>query len=199
MVMLLFVLFFFFFKQKTAYEIGWCDWSSDVCSSDLCRRAPGRSRRAGDAAALDDAPAGPTAECCRILAGARRQAEGGAQLHGDDLRRARRARRGRSARARQADRPGPGRDDVSATRIEIRRQVAIAGRVTVAPSGDAASGALVAITSAPAAFEERLGWRAALHGGSLEGVAERPDQVRAAPDGYFHFLDLLPGTYGLTA
>src|SRR5881394_4209936 len=29
------ILFFFFFKQKTAYEIGWCDWSSDVCSSDL--------------------------------------------------------------------------------------------------------------------------------------------------------------------
>src|SRR5881394_4182198 len=26
---------FFVFKQKTAYEIGWCDWSSDVCSSDL--------------------------------------------------------------------------------------------------------------------------------------------------------------------
>src|SRR5881394_1111692 len=30
-----FVFFFFFFKQKTAYEIGWCDWRSDVCSSDL--------------------------------------------------------------------------------------------------------------------------------------------------------------------
>ena len=28
-------LFFFFFKQKTAYEIVDCDWSSDVCSSDL--------------------------------------------------------------------------------------------------------------------------------------------------------------------
>ena len=27
---------FFFFKQKTAYEIKECDWSSDVCSSDLC-------------------------------------------------------------------------------------------------------------------------------------------------------------------
>ena len=27
--------FFFFFKQKTAYEIGTGDWSSDVCSSDL--------------------------------------------------------------------------------------------------------------------------------------------------------------------
>ena len=28
---------FFFFKQKTAYEIKECDWSSDVCSSDLLR------------------------------------------------------------------------------------------------------------------------------------------------------------------
>ena len=28
---------FFFFKQKTAYEIGTGDWSSDVCSSDLPR------------------------------------------------------------------------------------------------------------------------------------------------------------------
>ena len=27
--------YFFFFKQKTAYEIKECDWSSDVCSSDL--------------------------------------------------------------------------------------------------------------------------------------------------------------------
>ena len=27
----------FFFKQKTAYEIYQCDWSSDVCSSDLRR------------------------------------------------------------------------------------------------------------------------------------------------------------------
>src|SRR5260363_245053 len=29
--------FFFFFKQKTAYEMIWC-WSSDVCSSDLRAR-----------------------------------------------------------------------------------------------------------------------------------------------------------------
>ena len=27
--------FFFFFKQETAYELYQCDWSSDVCSSDL--------------------------------------------------------------------------------------------------------------------------------------------------------------------
>src|SRR3546814_8177685 len=29
--------FFFFFKQKTAYEMRIMDWSSDVCSSDLSR------------------------------------------------------------------------------------------------------------------------------------------------------------------
>src|SRR3546814_14630937 len=31
----MFVVFFFFFKQKTAYEMRISDWSSDVCSSDL--------------------------------------------------------------------------------------------------------------------------------------------------------------------
>src|SRR3546814_2085210 len=30
-------MFFFFFKQKTAYEMRISDWSSDVCSSDLGR------------------------------------------------------------------------------------------------------------------------------------------------------------------
>src|SRR3546814_14454489 len=30
-------LLFFFFKQKTAYEMRISDWSSDVCSSDLAR------------------------------------------------------------------------------------------------------------------------------------------------------------------
>src|SRR3546814_10158490 len=30
---------FFFFKQKTAYEMRISDWSSDVCSSDLSARA----------------------------------------------------------------------------------------------------------------------------------------------------------------
>src|SRR3546814_8186623 len=32
---LLFSLYMFFFKQKTAYEMRISDWSSDVCSSDL--------------------------------------------------------------------------------------------------------------------------------------------------------------------
>src|SRR3546814_5828714 len=40
---------FFFFKQKTAYEMRISDWSSDVCSSDLTkgclkRGAPGSDR-----------------------------------------------------------------------------------------------------------------------------------------------------------
>src|SRR3546814_20217187 len=38
------VYFFFFFKQKTAYEMRISDWSSDVCSSDL-RRCPGCATR----------------------------------------------------------------------------------------------------------------------------------------------------------
>src|SRR3546814_2984472 len=37
---------FFFFKQKTAYEMRISDWSSDVCSSDLAEL-----HRAGDAVA----------------------------------------------------------------------------------------------------------------------------------------------------
>src|SRR3546814_5725488 len=47
---------FFFFKQKTAYEMRISDWSSDVCSSDLAwpaganfrwpvRETPGRTRQ----------------------------------------------------------------------------------------------------------------------------------------------------------
>src|SRR3546814_2966523 len=35
MLWLLFIGFFLFFKQKTAYEMRISDWSSDVCSSDL--------------------------------------------------------------------------------------------------------------------------------------------------------------------
>src|SRR3546814_8901137 len=59
-------MFFFFFKQKTAYEMRISDWSSDVCSSDLGRRddlqraprrRPGRQHRLLDRRALR--PPGP--------------------------------------------------------------------------------------------------------------------------------------------
>src|SRR3546814_6633100 len=62
--------FFFFFKQKTAYEMRISDWSSDVCSSDLAdfprgqrtvlrhegrdRRGPNFIRRIGDLLAMQD-------------------------------------------------------------------------------------------------------------------------------------------------
>src|SRR3546814_2841329 len=39
-------VFFFFFKQKTAYEMRISDWSSDVCSSDLADGALFRLVRA---------------------------------------------------------------------------------------------------------------------------------------------------------
>src|SRR3546814_2672921 len=37
LVRIMCLLCFFFFKQKTAYEMRISDWSSDVCSSDLPR------------------------------------------------------------------------------------------------------------------------------------------------------------------
>src|SRR3546814_6816228 len=49
-VMLGSLFLFFFFKQKTAYEMRISDWSSDVCSSDLYLVA---SAQAGSREALD--------------------------------------------------------------------------------------------------------------------------------------------------
>src|SRR3546814_4987308 len=36
---------FFFFEQKTAYEMRMSDWSSDVCSSDLLSRPAEKGRK----------------------------------------------------------------------------------------------------------------------------------------------------------
>src|SRR3546814_8783021 len=43
------VFMFFFFKQKTAYEMRISDWSSDVCSSDLRKASRARSGHAAKA------------------------------------------------------------------------------------------------------------------------------------------------------
>src|SRR5438045_8611982 len=68
------VLIFFFFKQKTAYEIE-TDWSSDVCSSDL----PPRTACFHWARWLHPAPRHccrrenpATGSCCRCLSRRRR-------------------------------------------------------------------------------------------------------------------------------
>src|SRR3546814_8429056 len=67
-------VFFFFFKQKTAYEMRISDWSSDVCSSDLSnvigRLSPGKD--AIDAL-FAGFPAGtvsgaPKVRACQIIA-----------------------------------------------------------------------------------------------------------------------------------
>src|SRR3546814_4545246 len=54
-VLFVYHFFFCFFKQKTAYEVRISDWSSDVCSSDLCwsttrARASSASRARGTSA-----------------------------------------------------------------------------------------------------------------------------------------------------
>src|SRR3546814_2538295 len=61
---------FFFFKQKTAYEMRISDWSSDVCSSDLSRRMKTcrpsrRPRRLNCALSRSRACACPSAMCAR--------------------------------------------------------------------------------------------------------------------------------------
>src|SRR3546814_4446319 len=56
--------FFFFFKQKTAYEMRISDWSSDVCSSDLVTLPSGENWResatyvGGDAVVVVETPLG---------------------------------------------------------------------------------------------------------------------------------------------
>src|SRR3546814_2419283 len=56
--MLMFIMLFFFFKQKTAYEMRISDWSSDVCSSDLARFDPKQTQRP-----LEPCPAAPWCLC----------------------------------------------------------------------------------------------------------------------------------------
>src|SRR3546814_3613245 len=70
---MLFLFYFFFFKQKTAYEMRISDWSSDVCSSDL--RGPIIGLEHFTSGALEGAPAG---FLTRLLAD--RAARGGGHL-----------------------------------------------------------------------------------------------------------------------
>src|SRR3546814_2745491 len=47
LILFLYTLSFFFFKQKTAYEMRISDWSSDVCSSDLPTRKEAKTSQKG--------------------------------------------------------------------------------------------------------------------------------------------------------
>src|SRR3546814_10466326 len=59
---------FFFFKQKTAYEMRISDWSSDVCSSDLIGDAVNTAARLERLAKTLD-QAGGTGACGKIIVG----------------------------------------------------------------------------------------------------------------------------------
>src|SRR3546814_3586051 len=57
-----FVCLFFFFKQKTAYEMRISDWSSDVCSSDL----PQPASSGGRLRTRKTAPSSSKARHCQV-------------------------------------------------------------------------------------------------------------------------------------
>src|SRR3546814_18462695 len=61
-------MLFFFFKQKTGYEMRISDWSSDVCYSDLCGVRP----------------AGGEARHVRLCGRSPAACPSGAQINGDD-------------------------------------------------------------------------------------------------------------------
>src|SRR3546814_1075761 len=64
------LVFVFFFKQKTAYEMRISDWSSDVCSSDLLGEAWNGARPAAFGAAEGWRTKGDTVERLELLAAA---------------------------------------------------------------------------------------------------------------------------------
>src|SRR3546814_2686671 len=65
-------MYFFFFKQKTAYEMRISDWSSDVCSSDLRHQLGRGSHRAHHLVELILAVAVPERELRQVAPGERR-------------------------------------------------------------------------------------------------------------------------------
>src|SRR3546814_17701399 len=128
---------FFFFKQKTAYELRISDWSSDVCSSDLrIRRSPQRRARdpggeaAGIAAGTPRDGGGLSARATRTLRP--RLPRPAVRPRGERPHRGARAARGAPCSRRGRDR-GAG---ASPPRARV-----VGGRSRApAPSGTAASG-----------------------------------------------------------
>src|SRR3546814_7811258 len=116
---------FFFFKQKTEYDMRISDWSSDVCSSDLVPHelsvvaGPASGTLIGDDGGID--LAGAVARIVGIEVSGERRIIGGPVLHSVILQtecheRAMRKRQAPSVRGRslETEREGPeiGRDNV---------------------------------------------------------------------------------------
>src|SRR3546814_6006413 len=96
------LVFFFFFKQKTEYEMLISDWSSDVCSSDLEAAADARQPRLRQ----------PPRRHCAGARGARDRRVRRAAVHRRRAHARRRAHRRRAARSTRR----PGADAVQADR-----------------------------------------------------------------------------------
>src|SRR3546814_1077666 len=118
MLILLCVFDFFFFKQKTAYEMRISDWSSDVCSSDLLADREGRHRNS--AGHLEDRiEAVDAAQGRRLDGNAEHRNAGHRRDHAGQGRRAARARLDRlqSALGRT---PGLGEEAVNRKRTRLK-------------------------------------------------------------------------------
>src|SRR3546814_2688151 len=108
---------FFFFKQKTAYEMRISDWSSDVCSSDL---QPDDDHRRADVHRADVAAAAQ-ARRRKALPGLHAlPAEGGRHRGGCDLAGGRAFRPRLARAARRAARTGRRAQDAARRRAEAR-------------------------------------------------------------------------------
>src|SRR3546814_6710181 len=115
---------FFFFKQKTAYEMRISDWSSDVCSSDLQA-----SRRAPDAVA--DARADRGGARARLLCrGAGRFRQAGRRGRGDARRNPDPAGEGardrHRLRGREPGHPGPWRSEEHTSELQSLMRISYA-------------------------------------------------------------------------
>jgi hypothetical protein len=80
---------------------------------------------------------------------------------------------------------------------QVRRRVALAGRVVEGATGEAVAGAAVELTAVPEELRRRLAVRSAAFGAAWE--ARRSDLVLSDAYGRFAFLDLPEGSYEVTA
>ena len=80
----------------------------------------------------------------------------------------------------------------------IRHQVALAGQVSDAQTGQVIPGARVELTPLSGTFKTRIALQALQYGEQWQAMTERPDRTQTANDGSFYFLDLADGRYTLT-